>query len=159
AVLGAREGSASVAFLGVGASEERVRMPVLTAVGESFRYIGLTFAAIIDFFNPVKFSESVGNARSVVGISYEVARAAQSGPFQYAAMIALLSLSLGVMNILPIPPLDGGKVAVEIIEAVTRRTIPKKVSYAVSGVGAVMLFSLIFYLMYADVMRYIVPGS
>jgi len=77
----------------------------------------------------------------------------------YAWMMALLSLSLGVMNILPIPPLDGGKVASELIEAVARRPIPRKVSLAFSATGALLLFSLVFYLMYADVVRYIVhPG-
>jgi regulator of sigma E protease len=156
AKLATREDSAAVAFLGVGPLQTQVRVPLGPAIGESFSYIGLTFVAIADFFNPSKFTASVGQARSVVGISYEVARAAQDGPLQYAAMVALLSLSLGVMNILPIPPLDGGKVAVEIVEALIRRPIPKKLSYALSGLGAVLLFSLIFYLMYADVMRYIV---
>lgn len=156
ATLGSREDSRAVAFLGVGPVEQHVRLGVGPAIGESFSYIGLTFVAIADFFNPAKFSVSVSQARSVVGISYEVARAAEDGPIQYAAMVALLSLSLGVMNILPIPPLDGGKVVVEIVEALIRRPLPKRLSYALSGIGAVLLFSLIFYLMYADVMRYIV---
>jgi regulator of sigma E protease len=158
-VLGSRPESPTVAFLGVGPGEDHERLPVLAAVKTSFSYIGLTFVAIVDFFDPSKFASSVGNARSVVGISYEVARAAETGPFEYAWLVAVLSLSLGVMNILPIPPLDGGKVAVELIEALTRRPIPKKVSYALSGIGALLLFSLIFYLMYADVMRYVVQGS
>jgi len=157
--LGARTDTPTVAFLGVGPGEDHERLPVLAALKTSFGYIGLTFVAIADFFNPTKFAASVSNARSVVGISYEVARAAEAGPFEYAWLVAVLSLSLGVMNILPIPPLDGGKVAVEIVEALVRRPIPKKISYALSGIGAALLFSLIFYLMYADVMRYVVHGS
>jgi regulator of sigma E protease len=157
--LRARADTPTVAFLGVGPGEEHQRLPVIAAVQTSFSYIGLTFVAIADFFNPARFSASVGNARSIVGISYEVARAAQAGPFEYAWLVAVLSLSLGVMNILPIPPLDGGKVIVELIEALVRRPIPRRISYALSGIGALLLFSLIFYLMYADVMRYVVQGS
>jgi len=157
--LGPRTEAPAVAFLGVGPGEDHQRLPVLAALKTSFSYIGLMFVAIVDFFNPTRFAASVGNARSVVGISYEVARAAETGPFEYAWLVAVLSLSLGVMNILPIPPLDGGKVVVEIIEALVRRPIPKKISYALSGIGALLLFSLIFYLMYADVMRYVVQGS
>jgi regulator of sigma E protease len=106
--------------------------------------------------NPATFSHSIQGARSIVGISYEVATAAKEGPLAYAWMVSLLSLSLGVMNIIPIPPLDGGKIAVELIEAVIRRPVPKRLSIAFSVVGTVLLFSLIFYLMYADVLRYIV---
>jgi regulator of sigma E protease len=147
------------AQLGIKIASEDIRMPPTAAFRESLNITGQVFVAIGRFFQPKTFSSSLGNARSVVGISYEVADAAKAGPLQYSLLVALLSLSLGVMNILPIPPLDGGKVAVELVEALLRRPIPKKVSYALSGIGAVLLFSLIFYLMYADVMRYIVQGS
>jgi regulator of sigma E protease len=70
----------------------------------------------------------------------------------------LLSLSLGVVNILPIPPLDGGKIAMELIERVMRKPIPRAVSLGVSLVGAVLLFSLIGYLMFSDVARIVAGG-
>ena len=73
----------------------------------------------------------------------------------YAAIVALLSLSLGVINIFPIPPLDGGKVAIELFERLRGRPLSRRVSLALSATGAALLFGLIFYLMYADVVRYI----
>ena len=146
------------AVLGVGPRVRNVPVPPLTALKDSITWTGMVFVAIAQFFNPKTFSTAIGGARSVVGISYEVANAAKAGPLQYAWMIALLSLSLGVMNILPIPPLDGGKVLMEVIEKVARRPIRKELSYAISGLGTLLLFSLIFYLMYADVVRYIVKG-
>ena len=63
------------------------------------------------------------------------------------------------MNILPIPPLDGGKIAVEIVERVIRRPIPRAVSLGLSLAGALLLFSLIGYLMYADVVRIRSPAG
>lgn len=159
AVLAKHPDGTPGAFLGVGPVFSRSKMALPAAVGESFRYIGLTFLAIADFFNPATFATSVGNARSVVGISYEVARAAETGPYEYLALMALLSLSLGVINILPIPPLDGGKVAVEIVEAVIRRPIPRRISLALSAIGTLLLFSLIFYLIYSDVLRYVLARS
>jgi regulator of sigma E protease len=154
-VLGTSEGKA---FLGVRVGSADVRMPPLTALAESLKWTGLVFVAVGQFFDPATFATSVSNARSVVGISYEVAAAVKAGPINYAWMVALLSLSLGVLNILPIPPLDGGKIALEIVEGLSRRTIPRKVSYGFSAAGAALLFSLIFYLMYADIVRYIVKG-
>jgi regulator of sigma E protease len=144
------------ALIGVVAATVDKPMPVLSAAGQSFIMTGQVFVAVARFFNPSTFATSLQGARSVVGISYEVASAASEGPLAYAWMISLLSLSLGVMNILPIPPLDGGKVAVEIVEATIRRPVPRRISLALSALGTLLLFSLIFYLMYADVMRYII---
>jgi regulator of sigma E protease len=154
AVLGRK--SDGHAVLGVGPRTRDVPVPVVTALKDSLTWTGMVFVAIGQFFNPKTFSTAIGGARSVVGISYEVANAVKAGPLQYAWMIALLSLSLGAINILPIPPLDGGKVFMEIVEKIARRPIRKELSYAISGLGTALLFSLIFYLMYADVVRYII---
>jgi regulator of sigma E protease len=150
--------AAGHAFLGVGPKPVRKRFTVLGAAKESVVWTGMVFVAVGRFFNPSTFTASLSGARSIVGISYEVAAAVKAGPINYAWMVALLSLSLGVMNILPIPPLDGGKIAVELIEKLFRRPLRREINYAFSAIGTVLLFSLIFYLMYADVVRYIVKG-
>jgi regulator of sigma E protease len=156
-LLAARQGGG--AMLGITADLTDVPMPMGEAVGASFAMTGQVFAAVGRLLNPATFAVSLQGARSIVGISYEVASAVTEGPLSYAWLIAVLSLSLGVMNVLPIPPLDGGKIASELVEALLRRPIPRKVSLAFSATGAVLLFSLIFYLMYADIVRYIVsPG-
>lgn len=140
-------------FLGVGPGAEKVRYTVAQAAGQAFTYTGMVFAAIVNFFRPSTFAQSVEGSRSVVGISVMAADAAKAGPLDYAWLIALLSLSLGAMNILPIPPLDGGKVAIEVIERIAGRPLGRRLSLAVSAAGAMLLFSLIGYLMYTDVMR------
>lgn len=140
-------------FLGVRPSFVKVDYSVMQALGMSFKWTGMVFAAIVDFFKPATFATSVENSRGVVGISVMAADAAKAGPLDYAWLIALLSLSLGAMNILPIPPLDGGKVAVEIVERIAGRPLGRRLSIALSAAGAVLLFSLIGYLMYADVVR------
>jgi regulator of sigma E protease len=150
AVLAERDGHG---FLGIGPSFAKVEYTVPQAIRQSFVWTGTVFKAIGDFFRPATFARSVENARGVVGISIMAADAAKAGPLDYAWLIALLSLSLGAMNILPIPPLDGGKVAVEIIERAAGRPLGRRFSIAVSAAGAVLLFSLIGYIMYTDVMR------
>jgi len=60
------------------------------------------------------------------------------------------------MNILPIPPLDGGKIVLEIIEKIAGRPLHKSFTMAVSIAGALLLFGLIGYLIYADIMRYFI---
>lgn len=155
-VLG--ESEAGGAYLGIVSSAEKVDLTFFEAFTESLTWTGLVFVAIAQFFNPATFATSVEGARSVVGISVEVAEAARSGPIDYAWWIALLSLSLGVMNLLPIPPLDGGKIAMEIVERIAGRPIERRISLGISLAGALLLFSFIGYVMYADVMRYFVSG-
>jgi regulator of sigma E protease len=155
-VIGESETGAPV--LGVVSDVEQVNPSIGEAAMESVRLTGMVFVAIGRFFSPETFQESVEGARSIVGITVEVAQAARMGPLSYAWIVALLSLSLGVMNILPIPPLDGGKIAMEIVEAVARRPLSRRFSLGLSLSGAVLLFSLIGYLMYADVMRYFIQN-
>ncbi len=128
-------------------------LPVGQAVSRSFMIVGLVFAAVVSFFRPDTFPVAVEGARSIIGASTEIARAVEAGPPDYAALVALLSLSLGVMNMLPIPPLDGGKVVMELVERLIGRPLKREVSLGFSTVGALLLFSLIGYLMYADVAR------
>lgn len=156
AVIGSSEQGNPV--LGVVADVEHVNLTVPEAAVESVRLTGMVFAAIGRFFSPETFEESVEGARGIVGITVEVAEAARMGPLSYAWMVALLSLSLGAMNILPIPPLDGGKIALELVEAATRRPLGRRFSLGLSLSGAFLLFSLIGYLMYADIVRYFVQG-
>lgn len=156
AVIGASEQGTPV--LGVVSDVEHVNLTVPEAAIESVQLTGMVFAAIGRFFSPETFQESVEGARSIVGITVEVAEAARMGPLSYAWMVALLSLSLGAMNILPIPPLDGGKIALELVEAAARRPLGRRFSLGLSLSGAFLLFSLIGYLMYADIVRYFVQG-
>jgi len=147
------------AQLGITVTQVRARLSLGAALKDSFMWIGLVFKAIAGFFNPGTFQTSVSQSSSVVGIAVEVSRAAKAGPIDYAFIVALLSLSLGVMNILPIPPLDGGKIALEIWEAIIGRPLSRTFAIGVSASGTLLLLTFIGYLMYSDVMKYVVNGG
>lgn len=141
-------------FLGVGPSAVHVRPNVFQSVGESFRYVWLVFRTIVDLFNPSTFSGTVRSFTGVVGVSVLAEQAAKAGALSYAGLVAMLSLSLGVMNLLPMPPLDGGKILLEIVERVIGRPLSRRVTLSFSAVGALLLFTLIGYIMYLDIVRY-----
>lgn len=153
--LGKRPDS-ELPMLGIETKLERIRPGVFESAAQSVGYVGLTFKAIVGFFNPGTFRTSISQSASVIGASYIAAEAARTSALDYAAIVAVLSLSLGVINILPIPPLDGGKIALEVIEKLRGRPLSRRLSLGLSVSGAVMLFALIGYLMYADVQRFIV---
>lgn len=142
--------------LGVVSGFEYVKPSVIGALGESIANIGLVFMVIAGLFNPQTFAPTVSQSSSVIGASYMAADAARQGALAFAGLVAALSLSLGVINVFPIPPLDGGKVVLEILEKLRGRPLSRNVSLGLSVAGASVLFALIGYLMYADVVRFII---
>lgn len=70
-------------------------------------------------------------------------------------MMALLSINVGLINLLPFPALDGGRTVMCIFEGVFRRKIPTRLEYAVNYVGMVLLLLLLTYTAFNDVVRII----
>lgn len=142
-------------YLGIGPELEHVEANIFEAFKLSFSYIWLTLKAIAGFFNPATFAESAAQSSSIVGISVLTAKAAQSSILDYAWVVAAISLSLGIMNALPIPPLDGGKVLMEVIGAVRKRDVSPRIQTAASLIGFVLLLTFVIFLTYKDIARLI----
>ena len=86
-----------------------------------------------------------------VGISEVVAKTDGIKDFIY--MMALISLSLGVTNILPIPALDGGKILILIIEAIRRKPLNEKTEINIQLIGFSLIIALSLYVTYQDITR------
>ncbi len=86
-----------------------------------------------------------------VGISEVVSKT--QGIVEFVYMLALVSLSLGVTNLLPFPPLDGGKVVILIIEGIRRKPIKENVEIAIQMAGFCILIGLSIFVTYNDILR------
>ncbi|HAB66026.1 MAG TPA: RIP metalloprotease RseP [Firmicutes bacterium] len=86
---------------------------------------------------------SINNLSGPVGIYTVVGETRKNGIENILALIAYLSINLGIMNILPIPALDGGHVLFLIIELITK----KKVNEKVEGITTTIFFALLMILM------------
>ena len=86
-----------------------------------------------------------------VGISEVVSKT--QGIVEFVYMLALISLSLGVTNLLPFPPLDGGKIVILLIEAIRRKPIKENVEIAIQMAGFCLLIGLSIYVTYNDILR------
>lgn len=91
----------------------------------------------------------------VVGIARESGRAAKGGPMRLIELMAMISINLGLLNLLPIPILDGGHVLLLAIEGVLRRDLSIAVKERFVQVGLVFLLSIFAFVMYSDIMRLI----
>ena len=86
-----------------------------------------------------------------VGISEVVAKT--EGIREFVYMLALISISLGVTNLLPIPALDGGKLLLLIIEAIRRKKLSEKMEINIQLLGFAFLITLSIFVAYQDILR------
>ncbi|HXM96606.1 MAG TPA: RIP metalloprotease RseP [Candidatus Dormibacteraeota bacterium] len=96
---------------------------------------------------------SVKQLQGAVGISRTAGEAVRRGPLAVVLLMALISVNLGVMNLLPIPILDGGNILLLAIEGAMRRDLSLTFKERFVQVGFVFLLALFAYVMYNDVVR------
>lgn len=86
-----------------------------------------------------------------IGISSMVAKTQAIEDFIY--LLALISLSLGITNLLPFPPLDGGKVVIYLIEAIRKKPMQEKTEINIQMLGFAILIGLTIFVTYNDILR------
>jgi len=96
---------------------------------------------------------SVKQLQSVVGISRAAGQAVHQGPLAVISLMVLISVNLGILNLLPIPILDGGTILLLAIEGGLRRDLSLAFKERFVQVGLVFLLVLFAYVMYNDVVR------
>ena len=90
-----------------------------------------------------------------VGIIGEINNAAKSGLSDILFLAALITINLGLFNLLPLPALDGGRILFIVIEAIIGRPIPPKYEGLCHGIGFILLLLLMVYATGNDIMRLI----
>ena len=124
----------------------------------AWNYVSLTAGSVVQLLEPAHTSEVVSQSSSVIGISVMASQAAASGAVEFLFLMAAISLSLGFMNLIPIPPLDGGKVLIELIQLVSRRKVPTRVQTGLSYVGLALALLLFVFVVRQDLVRIIWGG-
>lgn len=89
-----------------------------------------------------------------VGIYYNVDSVVKQGIIALTYYTALLSVNLGIMNLLPIPALDGGRILFVIYEAIFRRPVNKKAETIIIAAGAIFVLIIMVLVTWNDIQRY-----
>ena len=92
-----------------------------------------------------------------VGIVYTVNDTAKYGFSYLLYLTALISLNLAIVNMLPFPALDGGRLLFILVRKVTGRAITDEIEGKIHLVGIMLLFALMIYVTWNDILRFIVP--
>ena len=97
---------------------------------------------------------SLNDLGGPVAIYATTSKASSQGFMSVLTVLGFLSLNLGIVNLLPIPALDGGKLLLNIIEAVRRKPISQKTEVVINMIGVVFLLILMFLVTFNDIQRY-----
>jgi regulator of sigma E protease len=99
------------------------------------------------------FEVSIRQVSGPVGIAQISGEAARSGSEALIMLMGIISLQLGIFNLLPIPILDGGHLTVIAVESVLRRDLPFKVKERILEVGFYLLILLMVVVLFNDIVR------
>jgi regulator of sigma E protease len=135
--------------------QRRITYSVAEALGLGVRQ---SLAAAAGFVNAVvhivrgelSLRESVGGP---IRIAELASQQAELGVVNFLTFLALLSVTLAVINLLPLPALDGGHLVVVLLEGLLRRELPVRFKLALQQVGVVLLVALMVLVLLNDLRR------
>ncbi len=128
--------------------------PLVYAFRESltatWRMIELTAVSMVRLFQGRVSPREVGGPLAIAQVAGEAAR---SGPLDFLSLMAFISINLGLLNLLPIPVLDGGHLFFFAIEGISRRPVSRKMRELASLAGLVFLLVVMVLVFTNDVLR------
>ena len=120
-------------------------------ISDVVNYIELTYVFVERVFaGKLEVGQAFGGPVKIAQMSAE---SAEMGLVAYLKFLAVLSLSLAILNILPFPVLDGGHFIIILIEGIMRREIPIKIKMAIQNVGFIILLILMAFIIYNDIIN------
>lgn len=126
-------------------------LAVVRAVYQTYDYAKLTLVA---FYKMIVGDVSPRNIGGPILIAQLAGQQAQEGLGSFLAFLAVLSINLGVLNLLPVPVLDGGHLLFFLVEAVIRKPVSLRYREMAQQVGICLLGLLMIYAFYNDILRF-----
>ena len=137
--------------IGVSITTARMKFSVGESALRSVNYVSSTLLETFRFLgNAFQGNVSSTDAGGPVAIIAMISEAVRSGGENVMRLLVLISASLGIMNLLPIPAMDGGRLVFMLIEAVRGKPISQEKEGMIHFVGLILLFGLIIFLTIND---------
>jgi regulator of sigma E protease len=143
-------------LLGITRSEELVfeKVSLFTALGaglgQTWNLIYLTLLSLVKIIQKVVPASELGGP---ILIAQLAGQQMEAGWMNLLYFMGLLSVNLGILNLFPIPILDGGHLLFFTVEGIMRRPLSMKTREMLQQIGLVLLVSLMFFVFYNDIMR------
>lgn len=141
-----------VGILGVFfASEPLPRMSFLPALKKSFEITNASIVTIAKSFGNMFSKRDLSNVGGPLSVISQTIKGAQQGWKIFLLLLAIISINLAVLNLLPLPILDGGQILFTTIEAIIRRPLPLKIREYIHMASWFLILGLMLYLTIKDI--------
>ena len=134
---------------------DSIGMHINMAVRTSLNYARLVWVSLGML---VSGQVGVDQLSGPVGVASVMASTASYSIMAFLQLVAFISINLGVMNLLPLPALDGGRLVFLIIEGIRRKPVPAKYEGYIHAAGLMLLLALMVYVTGQDILRIVVGG-
>lgn len=134
---------------------DSIGMHIKMAVRTSLNYARLVWVSLGML---VSGQVGVDQLSGPVGVASVMASTASYSIMAFLQLVAFISINLGVMNLLPLPALDGGRLVFLIIEGIRRKPVPAKYEGYIHAAGLMLLLALMVYVTGQDILRIVVGG-
>jgi regulator of sigma E protease len=142
-------------FIGIQPQDSVTKVTPVAAIGQAFvQTRDLSLFTLVALYKMVKGDISPKTLGGPLLIAQVAGQQAREGVVTFFLFVALLSINLGVLNLLPIPVLDGGHLFFFLIEAVLGRPVGEKQRERAQQVGVVLLILVMAYAFYNDIARF-----
>ena len=148
----------SKGFLGIRSKQVNQRFNPLSAIYQgAVTTFQFTIRIVQILFGLLTTGKILGALGSPVRITQELSREATRGYIVFLQSLSLISIGLAIANLIPLPPLDGGRILILGIEAVMGKPLDRDKLLWIQGVGFLLLMTLMIYLVVVDIQR-LVPA-
>ncbi len=125
-----------------------------TIMKQTFAYCRLDVKQVWEsLFDLITGRYSADAVSGPVGAAKTIGEAARVSPSTLIYIIALISVNLGLVNLLPLPALDGGRLVFQFIELITRKKVPSKVEAMIHSAGIIILLGLMVVITGKDIIK------
>lgn len=140
--------------IGIEYQFERKSFSFFEAVALSFKWMFLLVKEMITILGALIFTgKGVENLAGPVGTINIIGQVAKTGFENILRLASLISVNLAVINLIPFPALDGGKIVLLGVEAARKKPVPLRVEAILNTIGFVLIFGFAIYLTFQDVSR------
>lgn len=141
--------------VGVTIAQGYEKMPASSILPSAWSLCKQASVAIVESLGKLfTTGEGLNDAAGPVGVVSLVAQQTQQGGLEiYLYLLVIISINLGLMNLIPIPGLDGSRLIFMLIEAIRRKPVNQKIEAGVHLCGYVLLFGLMIFFTFKDVLR------
>ena len=137
----------------LGVKPQKIKYTLFESMGQAFQFSWNMSCAIIKSIFNVLLGKNKEDISGPLGIAVMSKEAAEQGFWSFVAFLGIINLNLGLMNLLPFPALDGGRIVFAVAEMVTGKKVSSRFEAWVHNIGFIILILLIIFVTGLDLLK------